>query len=433
MLRIGAKAAHLFVICLALWGSASGRGVSRAHAESNCEPDGHQASGAVYRICMPAADEWNGDWVIYAHGYVAYNEPIAIPEDQLVLPGDFPIPEMVNGLGYAFATTSYSVNGLAVRQGLDDLRDLVKIVRAAHRREGTPGRAYLVGASEGGIITALALEQHADVFDGGLSACGPVGNFYWQLNYWGDVRVLFDYFFPGVLPGSPVEIPQEVIDQWEEVYRPRIEAALRGAPSHLSQLLTVAHIPSHPTDAEANIEAVLDLLWYNVFATNDGIAKLGGQPYDNSRRFYFGSDNDRLLNQQVARFSAESAPVDEVNTHYQTSGDLGGPLVTLHTLGDPIVPYWHEWLYRQKIKAHGDEALHVNIPVILRYGHCNISAVHALLGFVWLVFQVTGQPVANAERVLPTAQEQAEFRALSASYGLPTHSAHRLYLPLVVR
>ncbi len=386
-----------------------------ARAGSQCEPDGLQASGAVYRICMPADGEWNGDLVVYAHGYVAFHEPIAIPEDQLQLPHQVSIPELANGLGFAFATTSYSVNGLAVRQGMADLIDLVQIFRATH---GQPGRVYLVGASEGGLITALALERHADVFNGGLSACGPVGNFGWQINYWGDVRVLFDYFFPGVIPGSPIAIPQEVIDQWDTVYKPSVEVALRSEPARTSQLLEVARVPRPPTNAEKNIEALLDLLWYNVFATNDGIAKLGGQPFDNSQRLYRGSANDRLLNQMVTRVQADPVAITEVNTHYQTTGNLGGPLVALHTLRDPIVPYWQAAFYRYKIEVTGAQGLHKNIPILWRYGHCNFNAPQVLVAFVLLVREVTGQVIPDAERVLSSPEEQAEYRDLAAPFGL---------------
>ncbi len=397
-----------------------------ARADSYCEPDGVQASGAIYRICMPAEGEWNGDLVVYAHGYVAYNEPIGIPEDQLSIPGQVSIPEIVNGLGFAFATTSYSVNGLAVRQGTADLVDLVQIFDATH---GQPSHVYLVGASEGGLITALAIEQHSDVFDGGLSVCGPVGDFRWQINYWGDVRVLFDYFFPGVILGSPAAIPQEVIDGWDTIYEPRAEAALRANPAGMQQLLDVAHVPAHPADTDENVEALLDVLWYNVFATNDGITKLGGQPFDNSRRYYRGSTDDQRLNLTVARFQAEPAAIQEIKAHYQTSGDLGGPLVTLHTLGDPIVPYWHQPLYRRKIEGQGGAALHTNIPILRRYGHCNFSAPQVLFGFAVLVRAVRGQPILNAERVLPTAQERDEYRDLAASYGLLLDPDHQIELP----
>jgi pimeloyl-ACP methyl ester carboxylesterase len=130
-------------------------------AVSTCEPDGLQSTGAVYRVCMP--ETWNGDLVLFAHGYVGFNEPVAIPEDQLVLPDGTSVPEIVNKLGYAFATTSYRTNGLAVLQGIDDLLDLVNVFNGTH---GRARRVYLVGPSEGGIVTALAVERHPEVLAG---------------------------------------------------------------------------------------------------------------------------------------------------------------------------------------------------------------------------------------------------------------------------
>lgn len=415
---------------LLVWAGALGPLAAPVAAASFCDPDGVQASGAIYRICMPGAGQWNGDLVVYAHGYVGYNEPIAIPEDQLQITDDVSIPQVANGLGFAFATTSYRTNGLAVLPGIEDLIDLVNLFS---RRYGAPARVYLVGASEGGIITALATERHGDVFDGGLSTCGPVGNFQSQINYWGDVRLLFDYFFPGVIPGSPVAIPQEVIDQWDDVYSPRAEKALREDPALRDQFLRTARIPVHRTDLNKTIEAVLDLLWYNVFATNDGIAKLGGQPYDNTQRLYRGSDDDARLNQMVPRFTADVAALRTIDSYYQTTGALSDPLVTLHTVSDAIVPYWHEPIYASKIAAAGAGDQHLNIPVLLRYGHCNFSPAQALIGFVLLVRQATGNALVDAERVLEQAEDRAEYRRLATEYGLPVTAGYSIYLPITRR
>jgi hypothetical protein len=42
----------------------------------------------------------------------------------------------------------------------------------------------------------------------------------------------------------------------------------------------------------------------------------------------------------VQRFDADPAALLEIGRYYETSGELKVPLVTLHTSGDPIVPYW---------------------------------------------------------------------------------------------
>ena len=158
--------------------------------------DGTQGSGAKYRICMPNVlnPQWNGDLIVYAHGYVAFYKEVGIPEDQMSLPGSpITIDQIVNGMGYAFATTSYYTNGLAVRPAISDLLDLVDIFIAAH---GVPSTTLLAGVSEGGLITTLAVEKHPDVFDGGLAMCGPYGGFNRQISHYGDFRVIFDYFSP---------------------------------------------------------------------------------------------------------------------------------------------------------------------------------------------------------------------------------------------
>jgi pimeloyl-ACP methyl ester carboxylesterase len=402
------------LVAVVLFGSLPALPAVATVTTSTCT-DGTQSSGALYRICMPDSNDWNGDLVVFAHGYVAPDEPVAIPEDQLELPGGLYIPEIINKLGLAFATTSYSTNGLAVLEGGEDLRDLVDIFVAMH---GQPRHVYLVGGSEGGIITALAVEQFPEVFDGGLAACGPVGDFHWQVNYWGDFRVVFDYFFPELIPGDPFDIPQELINDWDSYYENVIRPVIFDPANQckINQLLRVTHIPTDRRDPASVEEAIRGLLWYNVFATNDGIDKLGGQPFDNMHRFYRGSDNDFRLNLEVQRFLADPAALDEIEAHYQTSGQLASPLVTLHTTGDSFVPYWHEPLYGRKVRASDSGLLHSNIP-ILRYGHCNFKASEVLVAFALLVFKVTKQELTGVEDVLPDADSRAEFLQLARQYG----------------
>ena len=359
-----------------------------APSVSICDPDGVQASGALYRICMPAPGRWNGGLVVYAHGYIAFNEPLRIPDDRFELPNgeEISVAQIANALGFAFATTSYSTNGLAVRQGVADVRDLVDIFIEKHRR---PRRVYLVGGSEGGIVTALTVEKYPRVFDGGVAACGPIGDFRKQIDYIGDFRVVFDYFFPGVIPGDPTDIPQEVIDNWDTVYEPNIIDAVSANPDATEQLLRVTGAPTDKNDPQTVFQTVVGVLWYNVFGTNDAIEKLGGQPFDNTQRVYAGSDNDVGLNQGVRRVAADPAALAEIEAHYQASGRLRSPVITIHTLGDQIIPYWHEPLYRQKVQASGSGSLHVNIPVN-RYGHCNFQVSELLAAFALLLLKTDG-------------------------------------------
>ena len=100
-----------------------------AAACSTCEADGTRASGSIYRICMPAPADYNGMLVIWAHEFQDAGTPVEIPEDQLGI-GDFCILEIINSLGFGFATNSYSKTGMAILQGKDDVLDLVRIYTA---------------------------------------------------------------------------------------------------------------------------------------------------------------------------------------------------------------------------------------------------------------------------------------------------------------
>jgi pimeloyl-ACP methyl ester carboxylesterase len=388
-----------------------------APAGAVCDPDGLQSSGAVYRICMPAPGQWNGRLVIWAHGYVAFFEPVVIPENQLRLPDGTYLPDLVNSLGYAFATTSYSVNGLAVRQGLADVIDLVSIFTDL---KGPARRVYLVGASEGGLITTLGVEQRPDVFSGGLATCGPIGSWPRQINYVGDGRVVFDYFYPGLIPAEVTQIPPELIASWPTHYATRIRPVI-FAPANLSktrEYMRVAKLPADPLNFWPTAErSILDVLTFNIVGTNDATEKIGGQPFDNVRRIYFGSSNDLLLNFSVERIAADPAALTEMRAHYDTTGVLRRPLVTLHTLLDQQVPYWHELLYTGKVVASGSVGQFASLPVN-RYGHCNFTPAEVLTAFGLLVLKTEGLSLTNVAGALKSSESVAEFDRLAAKHGL---------------
>ena len=334
--------------------------------------------GALSLICVPAAG-WNGDLVVYAHGYIAPGLPLDFY--QTALPDGTPLPALIQSLGYAFATTSYRQNGLAILEGADDIRELVAAFNATH---AAPVRTYVAGLSEGGLVATLLAERSPDLFTGALASCAPIGSFLGQLEYFGDFRVLFDYFFPGLLPASPIKIPAEVIANWQSRYVPAITAALAARPAKTLELLRTAKAPFDPTKPETAVNTALDLLWYNVFATNDATAKLGGSPFGNTRKWYVGSSNDLLLNLRIQRFVASPLARKALRA-YETSGEVGIPLVTLHTTSDDVVPFLHELAYLAKSDPIG-RGKFLPVPIV-RYGHCNFTTNEVLGAFLLTVKQ----------------------------------------------
>jgi hypothetical protein len=363
--------------------------------------DGVLPSGGLSKICVPAAG-WNGDLIVYGHGYVAFNEPLDFAN--LTLPDGTYLPDLVQSLGFAFATTSYRRNGLAILEGVDDVRELVT---QFVEEKGQPGLTYITGASEGGAVTALSAERSADIFDAGLSLCGPIGDFRKQIDYWGDFRVLYDYFFPNVLPGDAMHVPPELIANWDPGYQQAALAALAANPVNAAQLIRTSRAPVDPNDLNSVGATAAGILWYNVFATEDGKQQLGGIPYDNMTRIYGGSLDDRALNAGVDRFSADAAAIKQMRK-YETSGNPEIPLVTLHTTGDPIVPYWHQLYYRSKVRANGNTE--VTQVKIRRYGHCAFTTTEVLAGFGLMVLKATGQRM-----FVPSQYDVAGVRAIEQS------------------
>jgi pimeloyl-ACP methyl ester carboxylesterase len=384
---------------------------------AGCEPDGLQASGSIYRICMPATG-YNGMLVVWAHGFQDAGTPVSIPEDQLCQ-NDFCLPDLVNSLGFGFATDSYSKTGLAVRQGQSDILDLVNIFTAEH---GKPKKVFLIGASEGGLVTALNIEQHPDVFSAGVAACGPIGDFPFELGYFGDARITFNSFFPGLIPGDPFDPPSSVTSNWASYYETNVKPVVFDpARRHqLDQWVAVAHLPYDPSNYLDTVAiSVRDVLRYSVVNLKDAAQTLGGFPFDNTLRWYSGSDNDFMLNLQIPRVAAAPAAIAEMKAHYNTTGKLTRPLITMHTLRDQQVPYDHENLYFLKTLFSGSFlSRHLNIPID-RFGHCNFTKEEALFSFaVMLLYDGILDQVGGTASFL-SGPQLAAFESDARSVHMP--------------
>ncbi len=393
----------IMIPCLILFVMA---GLPVKAADPLCPPGTHPIGTNCNLISLPEEGTWNGDLVIFAHGYIspAIGTPVVV--DYEMAPDNKTVSRILTDLGYAFATTSYRDNGLVIPQAVEDIRQLREWFLQFSGL--TPANVYLIGASEGGLVTALALERYPELFSGGLAICGPVGNFREQINYFGDFLVLFNYFFPNFWKEleerieevlgqkmdlgtpTPAGIPDILVDHsiWDNAIAPAVLEAIRSNPSAKRQLLRVANAPTDPEDP-LSLETIMGILWYGILGTNDAIEKLGGNPYENSRRWYSGSSNDGLLNRQIDRFLADDSALQNIEDRLQTTGHLTSPLVILHTTQDPIVPYWHETLYNIKTLFSGSLMHHMNIPVV-RYGHCALSQQELLAAFGILLFMAGG-------------------------------------------
>lgn len=388
--------------------------------------------GAEYCVLIPGSNKWNKDVVLFAHGYEDVTQPIGIPWVQLTGMGAN-LPQLILNLGYAFATTSYSKNGLAVTQGVGDIVNLVKYIRAHHQDSR---RFFLTGASEGGLVTTLAVEKNPGLFAGGLATCGPIGDFQYQIQYWGDFRAAFDGLFPEVLqapqapfplslpPSTPIFINPFVVQYWNQALPSSpypistvVAGYLAQNQTRATQLIQNTGVPIDPANPVTTAgESIMGLLYYNVMATDDGRRTLVNNQSLTDVQLATTNVGNPYIN-AASGFQADPAALAAIQQYYQTSGILQRQLVIMHTTGDPIVPFKQSLLYFNKAVTNGSLSKVTLIP-ISRYGHCAFTPTEIVFGFYVMVLRSTFMPFSaqQIKQALPAEADQMEFQKLKNDF-----------------
>lgn len=329
--------------------------------------DGVIGGENVYAFLVP--DDWNGELVLYAHGFVDADEPLTLPTRDNV-PA---IRDRMVGLGYAWAYCSYRENGLAVKDGAWSTRRLLKIFKSkVHAR---PTHTWLMATSLGGLIGVELAEKHPDEFDGIVTLSGMVGGTKAQLDYVGHVRILFDLFYPGVLPGSVIDVPEE-FDLYSDVIVP-VTIAIQGDPTGLGIISMIQQTPLPVGDGPQVAESLITALAFNYRGIHDILERTNGAcPIDNFDTEYVGSlpaEVLAMINANVQRYD-RTIPTDNLfDRYYEPSGQLNIPMVSMHNRFDPVVPLFHENLYAAKVAATGNSG-NLELRIQERYGHTDFGA-----------------------------------------------------------
>jgi pimeloyl-ACP methyl ester carboxylesterase len=351
--------------------------------------DPNHPDAQLILTCLPS--DFNGTLIIYAHGYVKPQEPLALPEEF----GEADVRELIEqllNLGFGVATSSYHKNGYAIEQAEADLNDLVAHVESI---EPDVDAVYVIGGSEGALIATMLVEKYPETYVGGLALCGPLAGTSYQVAHLADVRVLFDYFYPEVFPFGVLDVPEDAPAQWEGPggYKDKIAAAIEADPGAIAQVFNVAGVACDTADHEVAANCAQNMLAYSVFGTNDLLQTAGGWPVSNLATEYSGSADDASLNAGIERFDADAAASAYADLHYRPSGLLQRPLVTMHTTGDPGVPFRHELIYFNRAALLGTDDRLTVLPVE-RAGHCAFKAQEVVGGVAALLLN------ANSDLVL---------------------------------
>lgn len=341
---------------------------------------GETGPGSTYEILVPPA--WNGDLVLYAHGYVDPQETDPLTDfERALLP-------VLPTMGYAVAYSSFSESGLDIKDGAQRTKQLEGLFTS---KVGQPNRTFLAGGSMGGLIALSLAERYPGHYDGLLAMCGMVGGSQAQIDYVANVRILFDALFPDVLPGGPFDNPGLSPAEIVGLVGPAI-AANPGAAATLSAVMASTFGTPIPGSSPQELaQSIIAALTFDVRGFADVLDRTHDHyPFDNTDVQYSGSLDDATLNAAVARFEAGPDATHYLEKYYEPTGLLEIPMVTLHNAMDPVVPAFHETRLAAAAAATGHEGSLTQLTAAQPYGHCAFGADEVLGAFAGLVSAAGG-------------------------------------------
>ncbi|RQW98500.1 alpha/beta hydrolase family protein [Micromonospora inaquosa] len=330
---------------------------------------------AGYIIEVPA--RWNGDLVLWAHGYRGQGTVLS-PE-----PPGFGLRQRLLEQGYAWASSSYDRNGFDIRSGVLGTKDLADHFARTVRR---PQHTYVAGVSMGGYVIGRSLEQYPGFYDGALPMCGVLGD-----------QTLLDFYLDynlvaQALAGVPAyPTPADYLTNAV----PRIQVALGLAgltptgPDTTTdrgkqlRAITVNRSGGPRPGADAAFALWKDFLFsITVTSGGDSPAQRPGQLSTNLLTRYTPNSpvNVNATVQRVAPENVRQRLLPTLTEVPRISGRPTAPVLSLHGLGDLFVPFSMEQAYATDVARHGRSRLVVQ-RAIRATQHCEFTPAEA--GAAW--------------------------------------------------
>ena len=343
---------------------------------------GVTADGADYAMFVP--EGWSGDVVFYSHGIVAPLAPVSLPG-----PNDWDdaasLRDALGQAGFAVAYSSYGENGYAIAEGVKRTHQLRGLFVS---KFGKPRRSYLVGHSLGAQVAQALAETYPSQYDGALAMCGVLGGTRMQIDYIGHARTLFDFFYPGVLPGNTMEMPVVITDIPSQIQGPVVGAVLSN-PTGFGLIAASNQVQLAGANNTELLTSLINALAYQAIGVNDLLDRTHGHVlFDNTATVYnsalFPAAFYGPVNAGVRRYTATPDAIAWMEHNYEPTGDLRIPMITLHKTRDRLVPYRHEATYQARVVAAGETA-----NLLQRsqnaFGHCDFGVQDVMTNFNDLV------------------------------------------------
>jgi pimeloyl-ACP methyl ester carboxylesterase len=315
-----------------------------------------EINGAQFRVAVP--ENWNGILIMYCHGYQTEPQKFTTEPDAL--------EKGLLGAGIAVARSGYAAGGWAIEEGLIDTQALKRYFVGKY---GKPKETYITGHSMGGFLTMAIVERYPSDYDGGLALCGPLApaTMFMTREVF-DSRVVFDYFFPGLLP-DPTNVPVDF------AMSPDIQKKMLTA---LDANETAAAVIRRIMELRSNRQTAYVLAFWT-YILKELESRAGGNPFDNRNTIYQTGADDNAINAGVKRYTADPRAFDYLRAYYTPTGVLTKPLLAIHTTFDELVQLHVANTYSILAATNGSAD-----KFVMRYvptsGHCNIPAADVIKG-----------------------------------------------------
>jgi pimeloyl-ACP methyl ester carboxylesterase len=384
-------------------------GILLAQASTVKTYKGKFSDGASYLIQVPA--KWNGTVVLYSHGYVVpgFSNPAEDVGDPIT--GGYLL-----GHGYALAGSSYASTGWAVQQAIPDQ---IKVLDTFKTLVGTPVRTIAWGHSLGGMVTAGLVQRYPTRFDAALPMCGVVAGSVGTWNVALDSAFAFDVLLGA---GSGLQLvnitdPIKKVDAAEKILSKAQSSAEGQARIALAAALGdtpgwFAPLSPEPSATDYAAQEANQYLWLSeidfpfAFEFRAELEKRAGGNgswnngvdyetqlkesvnYDEVQALYtkagLSLDDDLERLKEAARIKAKESALDYLERNIIFDGEIGIPVLTLHTKGDGLVGVEEETAYKDVVDEEKNGA-RLRQVFVHRAGHCEFTPAETVVAFETLV------------------------------------------------
>ena len=384
-----------------------------------------EINGAPYVIAVP--DAWNGTLLIFVHGYRdKADHPGEIDNRDPFDPQAVPLIPPLLAQGFAVASTAFKDNGWATGEGLQDVKNLGVFFRD---NVAQPQRTILVAASFGTLIGFKSMEQFGGIYDGALCLCGAGAGATRVWDAGVPAYLAYDVVF-GIPAswGTVGEVRNDLDFDTEVLAKLAPELSNIANFPKFEFIRLVAKIPGRglvppPPPAFYPGWAVQDFFFLTE-ARAELQRRAGGPFVQNidqnyellpAEKAYLAGIGlptpvvDAWLAQMNARrnITADPAARNYVRSNTDFNGKIQHPVLTMHTIIDPLLVVSNESAYAELNASRGKEDLLFQ-TYTTGVGHCNFTGPQILTAIGAIDLWVrTGVRPTNAQFPAPLGFNQA--------------------------